>query len=132
MSIQPATSYVPNSTRRVAFQASAGSLLDTVTRAADRDQVSPSAFLAVDEAALGVRPMKEAGALKPGEGLLPLQMGALRAALQDIAKGDSWLLTQPPVIYTGRDLKVHIDFVNYAGFAIAPNGGILWRAVNPA
>lgn len=132
MSIPSATSYVPNATPRVAFKASAGSLLDTCTRAADRDQVSPAAFLAVADDATGVRPLKDASRLKDGEALLPLQMGALRAALQDIAKGDSWLLTQPPVIYTGRDLKVHIDFVNYAGFAIAPNGGIIWRAVNPA
>lgn len=131
MSISPA-SYVPHAAQRVAFSATAGSLLDTVTRAADRDQVSPAAFLAVDQGGRGVRPMKDTASLGEGERLLPLQMGALRAALQDIAKGDAWLLSQPPVVYTGRDLKVHIDFVNYAGFAIAPNGGIIWRAVNPA
>lgn len=132
MSIPPASSYVPHAARRVAFQAPASQLLDTVTHAADRDQISPEAYLAAEGSASGVRPLKDPGALREGESLLPLKMGALRAALQEIAKGDPWLLTQPPVIYTGSDLKVHLDFVNYAGFAIAPHGGILWRAVNPA
>jgi hypothetical protein len=75
------------------------------------------------------------GRLRAGEEggrLLPLRLGALDRALGRIARGDGWLMDrQPVVIYTGQDRHVHIDFINLAGFAVDPAGGILWRSVNP-
>lgn len=132
MNVNLNSTYVGGAARRVAFQCPAGDLLDTVTRAADRDQVSPAAALAVSEDRTEIRPVKDGAKLHEGEDLLPLRMGALRGALEKIGQGDSWLLTREPIVYLGNDRNVHIDFVNLAGFAISPQGAILWRAVNPA
>ena len=134
MNIQsnPHASYVGGAARRVAFQIPASQLLDRVTSAADRDQVSPDAALAVNADSTDLRPVKDGAALKEGERLLPLRMGALRGALEKIGQTDSWLLSDKPVLYLGGDQYAHIDFVNLAGFAVAPHGAIIWRSVNPA
>ncbi|MBI3929551.1 MAG: hypothetical protein HY319_28680 [Armatimonadetes bacterium] len=64
--------------------------------------------------------------------VLPLRLGALNRALDEISRRQSWLLERDPVtIYSDLSGFAHIDVVNFGGFKVGEDGRILAQSINP-